>query len=120
MVAIGIGFLAWRSHRWSGVGHLIVVVGATNYLQNLQVSSNAVLSGLGFCVAYLWAAVIAHLVLTWPSGRVTGRGLRLLVLGCYTAAVGSQVLRFVVDRPVRAENPSKLLARAFISCFGRL
>jgi signal transduction histidine kinase len=99
VVAIGVGFLAWRSRTWSQTGPLIVTVGVTYYLQNLQVSENPVLFAAGFCLGYVWPAVIAQLVLTWPTGRTDGRPLRILVFGCYLVAVGSQTLRYLVDRP---------------------
>jgi signal transduction histidine kinase len=99
VVAIGVGFVAWHSRTWSRSGPLIVAVGAIYYLQNLQVSMNPVLFALGFCLAYLWTAVTAHLVLTWPTGRADGRPLRLLVLTCYLTAAGTQTLRYVADHP---------------------
>ncbi|MEV7630288.1 histidine kinase [Actinoplanes sp. NPDC089786] len=54
----------------------------------------------GFCLAYLWTAVVAHLVLTWPTGRITRRVQTVLVVVCYLAATGTQVVRYAVDRPV--------------------
>jgi signal transduction histidine kinase len=99
VVAIGVGFLAWHSRTWSRTGPLIVAVGVTYHLQNLQVSTNPTVFAVGFCLAYLWPAVIGHLVLTWPTGRADGRPLRLLVLTCYLAATGTQILRYVVDHP---------------------
>lgn len=95
-VAIVIGYLAWNRPAWSRCGHLIVLLGATYYLEDLQF---AAAYPIGFCLAYLWTAVLAHLVLTWPSGRAASASIRVLVAVCYAAAVGSQVARYLVDAP---------------------
>ena len=59
----------------------------------------------------LWAAVFVHLVVAYPSGRVTGRFDRSLVGAVYAVAIGVRVLGLVVgpdscspicDNPIRA------------------
>jgi signal transduction histidine kinase len=93
------GVVLWLRAPSPRLGQLMVAVAGTYYLSYLRGSMQPVLFAIGFCLAYLWTAVSGHLVLTLPSGRITDRAQRVLVPLGYLAAVGSQVVRYAVDRP---------------------
>lgn len=81
------------------LGKLITFVGGTYYIQDLRASDDVVVFAVGFCLAYLWYAGIAHLALALPYGELPGRVDRRVVVVCYVASIGTQVIRFVVDQP---------------------
>ncbi len=97
LILAGLGI--WLRARSPRVGQLVLVAGACYYLGDLRVSEQPVVFAIGFCLAYVWTAVLGHLVLVWPSGQLTGRPVRVLVAACYLAAAGTQVVRYLVDRP---------------------
>jgi signal transduction histidine kinase len=101
VACILIGYVAWIRLPESRTGPLIVFLGTTYYLRDLRASSNVAIFGVGICLAYVWTAVVAHLALAWPTGRVTGRANRALLLCCYAAAVITQTLRLIIDHPHR-------------------
>src|SRR2546430_5352734 len=79
------GALVWTRASNPRLGQLMVAVAGTYYLHFLRGSRHLVIFAIGFCLAYLWAGIVAHLVLTWPTGRLTRRFQRLMVAMCYLA-----------------------------------
>ncbi len=108
VICMLIGYIAWIRLPESRVGLIIMCLGIAYYLQDLRASSNVVIFNVGFSLSFVWAAVVAHLVLAWPTGRVAGRGSQALLVCCYVAAVTTQALRLVVDHwrpPVAYDTP---------------
>ncbi|MFI6503068.1 sensor histidine kinase [Nonomuraea typhae] len=99
LAGVVIGFLALRSTSWTRAGPLIVTLGAAYYLGELRAAEHPVVFAAGFCGAYLWVGVTAQLALTWPTGRIGDRTTGAVIVVCYLAAVGSQVARYLADRP---------------------
>jgi signal transduction histidine kinase len=93
------GVIVWVRAANPWLGQLMVAAAATYYLHFLRGSTQPVIFAVGFCLAYLWTGIVAHLVLTWPSGRITRRGQWAMVAVCYLAPVGSQVARYLIDHP---------------------
>jgi len=93
------GAIVWTRASSPRLGQLMVATAGTYYLHFLRGSRQPVIFAIGFCLAYLCAAVVAHLVLTWPSGKIANRFQGAMVAVCYLAAVGSQVVRYAVDHP---------------------
>jgi signal transduction histidine kinase len=125
LVAVA-GGVIWRRTSLHRVGQLIIVVAATFHLGDLRASAQPVVFAIGFCFGYLWVAVLAHLALAWPTGRVAGRlPMTLAVLG-YVSAVATQVVRYVVDDPRGpmgydmggAATPASMLGSALVLLLG--
>ncbi|WP_436493594.1 sensor histidine kinase [Actinokineospora sp. HUAS TT18] len=95
--AIAIGVVIAR--RAPAIGRLVVLTGAAFYLGDLRVSPDQTVFAIGFCLAYLWTAMITHVVLSLPSGRLDGTPVRLLQAISYAAAIGTQVGRYLADDP---------------------
>lgn len=93
------GGVLWTRGTRARVGMLLIALGGTYYLQYLRVSDRPVLFAVGFCLAFLYVGVFGHLALSLPSGRLRGPGDRGYVTLCYLACVGTQVGRYVADRP---------------------
>jgi signal transduction histidine kinase len=94
-----LGAVVWQRATNPRLGQLIVAAAGTYYLHFLRGSTQPVIFGIGFGLAYLWTGAVAHLVLTWPSGRIARRGQRVMVVVCYLAPIGSQVARYFIDHP---------------------
>lgn len=95
-----LGYVAWIGYPASRIGPIVLVLGVVYQLNSLRASTNAIVFGIGMSLAFAWVAVVAHLILAWPTGRLAGRGSRALLVGCYGAAILSQVAHLVIDRPM--------------------
>jgi signal transduction histidine kinase len=97
-VIIQVGVAGWMRLPSPRIGQLLVLCGFFYYLQFLR-GSHGLLFAVGFCLAYAWAAVAGHIWLSWPSGRLRSRSEHLFVICAYIAAIGSQVIRYLADKP---------------------
>ncbi|GIG90652.1 sensor histidine kinase [Plantactinospora endophytica] len=125
VAAVGPGVVVWLRAASPRLGQLMVAAAGTYYLNYLRGSEQPVVFAVGFCLAYLWVGLVAHLVLTWPVGRITDRAQRVMVPLCYAAPVGSQVVRYLVDRPrppwgFGIPQPNTLAAQAGSALFALL
>ncbi|SCG34418.1 sensor histidine kinase [Micromonospora halophytica] len=93
------GFVVSARSAAPRIGWLMVCCGGLYHLGDLRASEQPWLFMVGFCLAYLWTAVLAHIALALPTGRVDDAVSRALVVASYLAAVGTQVGRFVAERP---------------------
>lgn len=91
--------LMWARASSPYPGRLMVVLAGAYYLQFLRSSDDPFLFAAGFCAAFLWTAVLGHLLLTWPTGRITDRLQRIMIPAGYAAAVASQIARYLTERP---------------------
>lgn len=99
VLAIVIGTPVWAGPARPGIGLLMVLTGVAFHLGDLRATTSEFWFAIGFCLAYLWTAVLAHIALALPHGRVGSTGARVLVGVSYAGAVGTQVVRYVVDSP---------------------
>jgi signal transduction histidine kinase len=84
---LGAGLVALSKRPGSRVGLLLLGVGFTWFIGNLQGTGNPVLFSIGYWFYFLEGAVFAHLILSFPSGRLTSRFERLLVRSLYALVV---------------------------------
>jgi signal transduction histidine kinase len=101
------GHRAWRREPSNGTGRLMIAVGITWYIGDLQSSTYRPLSAAGFCGFYLVGAVFAHLVLALPSGRISRLSERIAVLGLYGDSVASQILRYLSEPAPHRQIPAR-------------
>ncbi|HZM76335.1 MAG TPA: response regulator [Candidatus Limnocylindrales bacterium] len=99
LVVLAPAVLMWLRASSPRPGQLIVMLVGAYYLHFMRGSAHPVVFAAGFCLAFLWTAIFGHLVLTWTTGRITDRLQRIMVPAGYLAAVGSQVVRYVVEKP---------------------
>ena len=82
---VGVGSYAWLRRPDNATGKLMVVVGVLVGLTGFQFFDTPALLGLGLAVDTLSGAVLIHLLLAFPSGRVEGRWARRVVVFGYVA-----------------------------------
>ena len=85
---IGTGLYAWDRRPENGTGALMVAVGFTWFLGALVVANSELVFTIGLVVSNLFYAVLLHLLLAFPSGRLETRTDRRLAGASYFVAVG--------------------------------
>ena len=89
---VGSGLVAWRRRPQVWTGALMVVAGFCLFAGSLANFDSAVPFTIGLVVSPVAAAVIAHLVLSFPEGRLHSTLERLVVAGAYVVTIPLQVL----------------------------
>ena len=72
-VPIAVGLYAWRDGRHARFGRLLVLSGFAWFLPSLSTSSSDLLYTIGRLSGWTVEAGLIYLVLSFPSGRLTGR-----------------------------------------------
>jgi len=93
-----LGVVVWIRRPTPWMGQLIVLGGAVYYVQYLR-GADGILFTIGFFLAYFWLGATAHIVLAWPTGTLEGRIERIYVVCFYFVSTGTQIIRYLVDRP---------------------
>jgi signal transduction histidine kinase len=96
----GIGAYAWLRRPENRTGVLMVAVGLVLLACGLQLSSPPVPFLIGGLADMFTLAVLIHLLLAFPHGRLQARRARAIVTGGYVAA-GLQLPLTMVGRPAR-------------------
>jgi len=80
---VGTGLYAWRRRPESRFGALMTLLGFTWFLAALETADGSLPFTAGVVLGSLWGPVLAHVLLSFPSGRL-GRGReRALVVAGY-------------------------------------
>ncbi|MGW1894918.1 ATP-binding protein [Streptomyces sp. NPDC002004] len=95
-LAAGLVMLVWRP-RLSRTGTLLVAYGLTWYIGDLQFSENRLLYAIGFCLFFFNAALMAHIVLSFPSGRLRDPITSTVVMSLYGVILITQTARYFVE-----------------------
>ena len=90
------GTLAWWRRPASRLGPLMVGTGFAMAATALQWLDQPMLYSIGHLLDMLPAAMFLHVFLAFPTGRLTSRPARVVVIACYAAALG---LQFAQDHP---------------------
>jgi peptidoglycan/LPS O-acetylase OafA/YrhL len=90
---VGSGLVAWRRRPEVITGALMVGGGFCLFAASLANSQSALPFTIGLVLAPMAAAVIGHLVLAFPDGRLHSRVERLTVIAIYVVTVVLQVAR---------------------------
>jgi signal transduction histidine kinase len=86
-VPIAVGLYAWQRRPRSRFGRLLVAVGAGWAITALAGSSNSVLYSTGRVAAWIVEIGFVYAILAFPSGRLSGRADRALVVALSALAV---------------------------------
>jgi signal transduction histidine kinase len=84
---IGTGLYAWDRRPENGIGALMVAFGFAWFLGALVVANSELVFTFGLIVNNLFFAVMLHLLLAFPSGRLETRGHKRLAAASYFVAV---------------------------------
>jgi hypothetical protein len=96
---VGAGLVAWRRGPRSRIGPLMVAEGLTWFIGNLQGTDVPRLVGAGVWLESLNDAILAHLVLSLPAGRLDTLPARLLTGAAYFVAVVVGLVRGLTFDP---------------------
>jgi signal transduction histidine kinase len=96
---LGAGVTAWARRPGSGIGPLLTVGAGLWLLAGLANVADPVLAGIGLVTATVPVAIVLHVLLSFPTGRLRGRRARWLVVGGY-------VVTTVLQAPVWLWNPA--------------
>ncbi len=80
---VGTGLFAWRRRPESRFGALMTLLGFAWFFTPLQAADQPLVFTLGLLLGALWGPVLAHVLLSFPTGRLESRRERALVLAAY-------------------------------------
>jgi signal transduction histidine kinase len=80
---IGTGLYAWARFPESRIGVLMVLLGFAWFASTLEASDSPVVHTVSRITGALWGAVFLHLGVSFPSGRLTTRSDRAMVIAGY-------------------------------------
>jgi signal transduction histidine kinase len=101
---VSTGVFAWWRRPYNHTGLLMYAVGLAFLLAALQEANPPALFDLGLLVQALYVALLVHLVVAFPSGQLSGRGERRLVIAFYAAIALLSVVP-VLFRPTKPPQP---------------
>jgi len=95
----GTGLYAWTRQPTNNVGPLMIAVGFAGLLKALAFSNNSVIFTIGSLCELLIYALLIHLLLSFPSGRLDSAVDRVLVAIAYFNTTVVQLAAFVLNDP---------------------
>src|SRR5947209_1741077 len=101
----GTGLYVWRRRPTSNIGPLMIAVGFSGFLKSLAFSNNSVVFTVASLGEVLIYALLVHLLLSFPTGRLESRLDRLLVAITYFNTIVLQLAAFVFTDPAKAGCP---------------
>ncbi|UGS35810.1 sensor histidine kinase [Capillimicrobium parvum] len=109
---LGAGLFAWRRRPANRVGPLMVAVGLTWLLSGFACSDLPLLFAIGYLIGAIPFAVVVHLLLAYPTGRVREPLSRAVVVLAYAVAgLGSLLVSLLRVHDSGAEgSPDNLFA----------
>jgi signal transduction histidine kinase len=102
---MGTGLFAWWRRPHNHTGLLMYAVGATFLLTALKESDAPAAYGVGLALSNLFIAVLAHLLVAFPTGRLEGAVARRLVGGFYASALLVSVAPVLFKRSCGCTTP---------------
>ena len=99
---VGSGLLAWYRRPANRTGPLLVAAGLVMYVAGFELTGTPGLSAIGLVLSLAPIAVILHLLLAFPTGRLTTRAGRTLAFAGYVLLGGGDLVRYVLAPGVPA------------------
>ena len=106
---VGVGLWVWKQRSAGNIGPLMVAVGLSALLKGLAFSNDSVVFAIASVGEVLIYAVLIHLLLSFPSGRLETRLDRLLVTIAYVNTTVVQLGVFLFTDPSKADPSNPLL-----------
>jgi signal transduction histidine kinase len=93
---IAAGLIAWWRRPDSHFGPLMVAAGFATFVSILQWTNGGIPFTIGMAFDLLPSALLLHLFLAFPSGRLERSVERWLVAAAYAAAIGVQLVKMLL------------------------
>jgi signal transduction histidine kinase len=103
---VGTGLFAWWRRPANRTGLLMTAAGFAWFASEISASNDDLLFTIGIALDGLFVAVVGHLLLAFPTGRLQTRAERALVALSYVAVTVFQVPSLLFEEP---EEPRNLL-----------
>jgi signal transduction histidine kinase len=101
---MGTGLFAWWRRPGNRTGALMVAAGAAWFASGVSASDNDVLFTIGIALDGVFPAILGHLLLAFPTGRLQARAERLVVAAGYFAVTVLQVPSLLFEEPDEPRN----------------
>jgi hypothetical protein len=88
---VGTGLYAWRRRPESRIGVLMVLLGFAWFLSTLGAANSQLVFTIALVTNGLWGGVFLHLGMSFPTGRLTSRLDRALVIAGYVIIPGALI-----------------------------
>jgi len=96
---VGTGLYAWYRRPQNRTGPLMTAVGFSWFVFAIASADNAYVFALGSLVSALPFAILIHLLVGFPSGRLQGRAQRFVVISTYLLVTVGQIGWFLFAEP---------------------
>ncbi len=96
---VATGLHVWRRRAEPRFGALMILLGFAWFLSALERVDQPLAYTLGLLCGSLWGAVLAHLLLGFPTGRLRTTGDRTLVIAAYVLVPLAPVPALLVSTP---------------------
>ncbi len=97
----GTGLYAWARRPGNNIGPLMTAVGFTLFFQGLTSSSSSVVFAIGILGASLPYAILVHLLVSFPAGRLETRFQRIVVAAGYLTTTVLQLAWAIFIDPAK-------------------
>lgn len=107
-VYVGSGLVAWYRRPGNRTGPLLVAAGLVMFVAGFELTAVPVLDAVGLAFGLAPIAVILHLLLAFPTGRLGTRPGRVLAAVGYAALLGADLVRHLLlpDNPLALADES--------------
>ncbi|RTL69140.1 MAG: sensor histidine kinase [Pseudonocardiaceae bacterium] len=120
---VGSGLLAWYRRPANRMGPLLVGAGVVMYLAGFELTGVVLLGAIGLVFSLAPIAVILHLLLAFPTGRLTGRPGRALAATGYLLVVGTDLVQHLLEPATPlgvADAPAVVAVLGQVQAFGTI
>jgi signal transduction histidine kinase len=102
------GWIGWRERPESRVGVLIMIAGLLHLVRGLGSTAWAPLFTVSFLLGDIYINVLAHALITFPSGRIQNWQERWLVIAVYALGTLGRVAPALFNDPAGCDCPRNL------------
>jgi signal transduction histidine kinase len=100
----GTGLYAWDRRPDNNIGPLMTAIGFTWFFQGLTAAGNSVVFAIGIVGSSLPYAILVHLLVSFPSGRLQSRFQRLVVAAAYLTTTVLQLAWAIFIDPTKQSD----------------
>jgi signal transduction histidine kinase len=96
---VATGLYVWQRRPEPRFGALMTLLGFATFILPLEASDRGLVFTVGLVAGSLWGPILAHLLLSFPTGRLQTRGQRALIGAAYVLVPLAPVPALLVTAP---------------------